>query len=155
MKLKKDEYFSDDCIIEDPFYISVKDLITCTLCNKIFKEPYMCNGCQKIYCKSCLKKDYKLKICPAEKKEAKFSPGINSNALISKLKYKCKNCLKEVAQSDIKTHLNENCKRSKKIEREKTLAEMIKVKKELIKLSRKDVENNVVSNKISGKKILY
>ena len=59
MKLKKDEYFSDDCIIEDPFYISVKDLITCTLCNKIFKEPYMCNECQKIYCKSCLKKDYK------------------------------------------------------------------------------------------------
>ena len=37
MKIEKDEYFSDDCIIEDSLFISIKDLLICLLCNKIFK----------------------------------------------------------------------------------------------------------------------
>ena len=54
MKLTKNEYFSDDCIIEDSLYIAVKDLLICPLCNKIFKEPYICNECLNAYCKKCL-----------------------------------------------------------------------------------------------------
>ena len=89
MKLKKDEYFSDDYVVEDTLYISLKDLITCPLCSKIFKEPYMCNECQQVYCKKCLQQDSKLKICPKEKKRSTFSLSKNKNELVSKIKYRC------------------------------------------------------------------
>ena len=151
MKLKKDEYFSDDCVVEDTLYISLKDLITCPLCSKILKEPYICNECQKVYCKKCLEKDYRLKICPEKKIQTKFSPDVNSNRLISNLKYRCRNCLEIVVQSDIKTHLESNCRKAERVKKEKTLSEIIQTKKELIKLSLNEVKNKIVDNTISGK----
>jgi len=42
MKLDKENYFSDDCIVKDNFFISIEDLLKCPLCNKILKEPYKC-----------------------------------------------------------------------------------------------------------------
>ena len=151
MQLKKEEYFSDDCLEEESYYISIKDLIICPVCSKVFKDPYMCNECTKIYCKKCLGKDSKLKICPAENEKRKFSPYLGYDELISKLKYRCKNCLNVVMQSDIKSHLESNCRHAKEIKREKTLAEIIQTKKELIKLSSDEVKNKIVDNTISGK----
>ena len=151
MALKKEEYFSDDNIIEEGYYIGIKDLITCPLCSKIIKDPYMCNICQKNYCKKCLEKDYKLKTCPNEKIQTTFSPYINFNTLISKVQYRCKNCLNIVVQSDIKTHLESNCKKAERVKKEKTLAEIIQTKKGLIKLSPKEVKNKIVDNTLSGK----
>ena len=151
MKLKKEEYFSDDFIIEDGYYIGIKDLILCPLCSKIIKDPYMCNICQKNYCKKCLEKDYRLKICPENKIQTKFSPDVNSNRLISNLKYRCRNCLEIVVQSDIKTHLESNCRKAERVKKEKTLSEIIQTKKELIKLSLNEVKNKIVDNTISGK----
>ena len=150
MKLKKEEYFSDDFIIEDGYYIGIKDLILCPLCCKILKEPYICNECQKVYCKKCLEKDYRLKICPENKIQTKFSPDVNSNRLISNLKYRCRNCLEIVVQSDIKTHLESNCRKAERVIKEKTLSEIIQTKKELIKLSLNEVKNKIVDNTISG-----
>ena len=151
MKLKKEEYFSDDCLVEESYYISIKDLIICPLCSKVFKEPYICNECTKIYCKKCLEKDYRLKICPENKIQTKFSPDVNSNRLISNLKYRCRNCLEIVVQSDIKTHLESNCRKAERVKKEKTLFEIIQTKKELIKLSLNEVKNKIVDNTISGK----
>ena len=151
MKLKKEEYFSDDFIIEDGYYIGIKDLILCPLCSKILKEPYICNECQKVYCKKCLEKDYRLKICPEKKIQTKFSPDVNSNRLISNLKYRCRNCLEIVVKSDIKTHLESNCRKAERVKKEKTLSEIIQTKKELIKLSLNEVKNKIVDNTISGK----
>ena len=151
MKLKKEEYFSDDFIIEDGYYIGIKDLILCPLCSKILKEPYICNECQKVYCKKCLEKDYRLKICPEKKIQTKFSPDVNSNRLLSNLKYRCRNCLEIVVQSDIKTHLESNCRKAERVKKEKTLSEIIQTKKELIKLSLNEVKNKIVDNTISGK----
>ena len=150
MKLKKEEYFSDDFIIEDGYYIGIKDLILCPLCSKILKKPYICNECQKVYCKKCLEKDYRLKICPENKIKTKFSPDVNSNRLISNLKYRCRNCLEIVVQSDIKTHLESNCRKAERVKKEKTLSEIIQTKKELIKLSLNEVKNKIVDNTISG-----
>ena len=155
MKLKKDEYFSDDCVVEDTLYISLKDLITCPLCSKIFKEPYMCNECQQVYCKKCLQQDSKLKICPKEKKRSTFSLSKNKNELVSKIKYRCKNCLEEVIQSDIKAHLTKSCEHNEVIKKRKTLAEIIKDKKELIKLSEKEINEKDIDNVITGKNIFY
>ena len=151
MKLKKEEKFLDNFIIEDGYYIGIKDLILCPLCSKILKEPYICNECQKVYCKKCLEKDYRLKICPENKIQTKFSPDVNSNRLISNLKYRCRNCLEIVVQSDIKTHLESNCRKAERVKKEKTLSEIINKKKELIKLSLNEVKNKIVDNTISGK----
>ena len=139
MKLEKDEYFADDCIIENDLYNSIKGMIKCDLCHKILKDPYMCNDCQKVYCKKCLENYSQLKICPYKYNEATFSPCLQKIALLSKIKYRCKNCKKEVIQTDIKTHLESNCEHKEKLEREKTLAEIIQTKKSLIKLSSEDM----------------
>ena len=46
-------YFDDDCLIEDDYYNSVKNLIKCNFCNKILQEPMMCLDCQSALCKNC------------------------------------------------------------------------------------------------------
>ena len=151
MKVEKDEYFSDDCIIQNSFYLAIKDLLICSLCNKILKDPYMCDECQNVYCKKCLENYSQLKICPNENKESKFISSITKKELLSKLKYRCKNCLKEVNQIDIKSHLEANCKHNEIKEKEKTLAEMIQNRKELIKLSKEETKDKEIDNEITSK----
>ena len=153
MKLEKDQYFSDDCIIEDQLYISLKDLLMCPLCHKILKDPYMCNICQNVYCKRCLEDYSQFKICPNECKDAKFIRCLAKNELLSKIKYRCKNCQKEVIQSDIKAHLESNCEHSEVIQKKKTLAEEIKTKKELIKLSKEEMKGKKIDYSLTGKNI--
>ena len=150
MNLSKEEYFTDDCIIKDSLYISLKDLIICPLCCKLLKNPYMCCKCQKSYCKKCLEENSNLKICPNDKEETQFIHSVFADGMLSNLKYKCKNCLKEVIQSDINAHLEENCEHVE-IERKKTLAEELKTKKQLIKLSSKEMENKTASNTFTSK----
>ena len=150
MNLSKEEYFTDDCIIKDSLYISLKDLIICPLCCKLLKNPYMCVKCQKSYCKKCLEENSNLKICPNDKEETQFIHSVFADGMLSNLKCKCKNCLKEVIQSDINAHLEENCEHVE-IERKKTLAEELKTKKQLIKLSSKEMENKTASNTFTSK----
>ena len=151
MKLEKDEYFSDDCIVQNSFYLAIKDLLICSLCKKILKDPYMCNGCQDVYCKKCLEDYSQLKKCPNEEKESKFISSNTKKELLSKLKYRCKNCLKEVNQTDIKSHLEANCKHNEIKEKEKTLAEIIQNRRELIKLSKEEMKNKEIDNDITSK----
>ena len=155
MKLEKEEYFSDDCIIEDSLYMSLKDLLICPLCHKILKDPYMCNDCQNVYCIKCLEDYSQLKICPSQNQDTKFIRCIAKNELLSKIKYRCKNCKKEVIQTDIKAHLESNCKYSEEIERVKTLAEEIQTKKELIKLSKEEMEGKNIDNTLTSKFNIY
>ena len=155
MKLEKDQYFSDDCIIENPFFTSIKDILKCPLCHKIFKDPYMCDNCQNVYCKRCLEAYSQFKICVNECKDAKFIRCLAKNELLSKIKYRCKNCQKEVIQSDIKAHLESNCEHNEKIAKEKTLSEIIQTKKTLIKLSSQDMLFKKEDIAITSKIILY
>ena len=150
MKLEKDEYFDEDSPIEDQLYLSLKDLLICPYCHKLLKNPFMCSKCQKNYCKKCLEEYSKMKKCPNDNKESEFKHSIMINEMLSKLKYKCKNCKKEIIQSDIKSHLEEKCKHVE-IEREKTLAEIMQTKKELIKLSPQEMENKKVDASFTSK----
>ena len=152
MKLNKNEYFTDDCIIKDSIYLSLKDLITCPLCQKILKNPYMCNKCQKSFCKKCLEENSNFKICPNDKEETQIVHSVLADGMLSKLKYKCKNCLKEVIQSDINAHLEDNCEHIE-IEHKKTLAEEIHTKKTLIKLSVKDMRKKKIDRSLTSKYI--
>ena len=109
----------------------------------------MCQDCQSVYCKKCLENYSNLKKCPKDNIETEFKHSIMKSEMLSKLKYKCKNCKKEVIKDEIKSHLEENCKYVE-LEREKTLAEIIKTKKELIKISREEMENKKVNNTFTG-----
>ena len=149
--MKKEDYFSEDCIVENVYYKTLKDLLTCPLCNKLFKDPLMCSDCQNVYCQKCLELKYlKDKICPNNCKNAKFVKSITKNEMLSKILYKCKNCSNEVKQSDINAHLESNCKK----ERTKTLSELYQTKKEIIKLSPEEmskIDKNTINHFTSKK----
>ena len=150
MILEKDEYFDENSPIENQLYLSLKDLLICPYCQELIKNPFMCSKCQKNYCKKCLEEYSNMKKCPNDNKESEFKHSIMINEMLSKLKYKCKNCKKEIIQSDIKSHLEEKCKYVE-FEHEKSLSEIIQTKKELIKLSPQEMENKKVDNSFTSK----
>ena len=152
MKLKKEYYFTDDCLVKDQLYLTIKDLITCSLCNKILKDPFVCSICQNSFCKKCLESYSSLKKCPNEEIESEFKPYILKENMLSKLKYKCNNCNKEVQKNEIKAHLEENCETNED-KREKTLSELMKSKKQLIKLSSKEMQNKKIDYHLTSKYI--
>jgi len=137
--MNKKDYFSDDCIVEDILFTSLKDLLICPLCKKIFNEPYMCSKCQNVYCKECLRNFSNFKSCPNKDncKSNKFVKSINKNELISKIKYKCKNCSEEVMRCNINSHLESDCE--PKLQQSQTLLEQYQTKKRLVKLSSKEM----------------
>ena len=135
--MEKNDYFSEDCIVENAYYITLKNLLICPLCNKLFKEPLMCSACQNVYCQKCLEQYLKKKICPNNCQNIEFLKSITKNEMLSKISYKCKNCSKAVIQNDIKAHLESNCHPD--LEKTKTLAELYQSKKEIIKLSHEEM----------------
>ena len=150
MILEKDEYFDENSPIENQLYLSLKDLLICPYCQELIKDPFMCSKCQKNYCKKCLEDYSNMKKCPNDNKESEFKHSIMINEMLSKLKYKCKNCKKEIFQSDIKAHLEEKCEYIED-EHEKSLSEIIQTKKELIKLSPQEMENKKVDTSFTSK----
>ena len=136
--MNKEDYFSDDCIVENELFTALKPLMLCPLCKKIYHEPMMCSGCQNAYCKKCIENYINLETCPKNCKNCKFFRSITKNELLSKIKYKCKNCNEEVFNDGIKTHLESNCK--KKYEKIKTLGELYQTKKSLEILSPEEMK---------------
>ena len=62
--------------------------------------------------------------------------------------------MKEVVQTDIKAHLESNCEsNNNNYESEKTLAEIIQTKKELIKLSKEEMKGKKIDKNITSKYI--
>jgi len=150
MNLEIDEYFDENSPIENQLYLSLKNLLICPYCQELIKDPFMCSKCQKNYCKKCLEEYSNMKKCPNDNKESEFKHSIMINEMLSKLKYKCKNCKKEIFQSDIKAHLEEKCEYIED-EHEKSLSEIIQTKKELIKLSPQEMENKKVDTSFTSK----
>ena len=145
--MEKKDYFSDDCIVENSYYKTLKNLLICPLCNKLFKEPLMCSNCQKVYCKKCLEEYLNKNTCPNKCQNCKYSKSIIKNEMLSKIIYKCKNCSKEVVQSDINMHLESNCQPN--LEKTKTLAELYQTKKEITKLSPEEmsqIDKNTINH---------
>ena len=98
----------------------------------------MCSGCQKVFCLQCLDNFSSAKECPNNCLNSKFSKSISKNELLSKIKFKCKNCEEDILQSDINVHLESNCHPKVKNKRKKTL---IKLSKEEMK----DINKNDIN----------
>ena len=113
--------------------------------------PFLIAVCCTIFLNVPLKAIEKRLFRPKDGKESVFIKSISKKDLLSKLKYKCKNCSKIVFQTDINAHLEKNCDNDEREEDEKTLSEIIKTKKQLIKLSQKEIKNKKIDDSLTSK----
>ena len=147
------EYIDDDCLIQDENYLTFKPLMDCFICKKILKNPVMCSNCQSNFCKKCIENwsDEHSK-CPNNCENSEYKTNQDKMALLSILKFKCKNCKSEVKYNDVKSHVDSGCG---KLERESKLCEIIYKKKKLKKLTSEEVkkakEKNEEINYITSK----
>lgn len=111
-----EEYVNEKTIIKNELYESLKDDITCSICQNLMINPVMCMNCMNIYCKKCIEK-WKNKggTCPNHCKEYNFRDVIEKNNHITKFKFKCiRGCGEEIAFQDINKHYSGNCSQRKK-----------------------------------------
>ena len=155
--MKKNDYITDECIIEDDIYAGIKDLIKCPLCSKIYKEPMRCKECQNNYCKNCIENWLKKEnIAPCNCINPVYVQNIDKNGVLSLIKFRCKHCKEEIKYNDVESHLNSGCITSRT---ESKLIESIYKKKKLRKLTYKEIEE--IRNKghkinhISSKKNIF
>lgn len=150
----KGDFITDASVIEDDYYLRVKEIIKCNLCNKIFKDPVLCKNCQKTYCKVCIENWIKTEgTCPNCEKESEYPENIDKSALLFSLKFLCKNCKEEIKYNDVESHLQIGCITNKN---SSNLFDAIYKKKKLIKLSPEEVnkikKNKQYINHLSSKK---
>ena len=120
---KMEKYINDNTIVKNDLYSVFQDLISCPICSNILINPLMCMNCQNVYCKKCIdewsKKDNK---CPNRCENPNFKKSIEKNNILSKLKFKCNKCEKEILYDDVQKHAdkcdpnNEQDTQEKKIE---------------------------------------
>ena len=119
--------------------------VTCPLCENIYIDPVICK-CKNIYCKACID-DWikKNKKCPNKCKKPNYQKCNEKNDILSKLKFRCLGCQKEILYFDAKSH-HKSCCPDKKISKIK------KIDKETINAFRN--YNDGYIRTIKGKKIL-
>ena len=140
-----EEYIDDDCLIKDENYLTFKSLMECFICKKILKNPMICLNCQTNFCKNCIEKwceDFSK--CPKNCEEPKYKVNNDKLALLSMLKFKCRNCKNEIKYNEIKSHLDLGC--GKNIE-ENRLCDVIYKKKKLKKLTSEEIKSVTGQNK--------
>ena len=97
----------------------------------------MCKKCQTVFCKDCIETYSKHnKKCPNKCKNPKYTKCVDKNAMLSLLKFRCKNCKEEVKYYNVKTHLSSGCETN--LNQDK-LVDALFEKRKLIKLKKDDV----------------
>lgn len=100
-----EDYINDYTFIEDDYYQIFKDSIECPLCLGILINPVMCMNCQNVYCKKCVdswsKKDDK---CPNRCTNPNYQRSLSKNEILSKLKFQCNGCKKEIQYENVENH---------------------------------------------------
>lgn len=105
-----EDYINDYTFIEDDYYKIFKDSVECPLCLGILINPVMCMNCQNVYCKKCVdswsKKDDK---CPNRCNNPNYQRSLSKNEILSKLKFQCNGCKKEIQYENVENHKNICC----------------------------------------------
>ena len=100
-----EDYINDYTFIEDDYYKIFKDSVECPLCLGILINPVMCMNCQNVYCKKCVdswsKKDDK---CPNRCTNPNYQRSLSKNEILSKLKFQCNGCKKEIQYENVENH---------------------------------------------------
>ena len=144
-------------VIQDEFFQSIKEEITCTICLDIKIEPMMCTKCQNSYCASCIKNwEKKSPLCPMKCESPSYTIARVVKNLICKLNFKCKNGCNEIIPFEkIKSHYDFECKKlDYKARNEKLLVkynELALEKKQLEEdfnsLFKFDINSKILENK--------
>jgi predicted Zn-ribbon and HTH transcriptional regulator len=90
-------------VINKDYLNSLKDIIKCSLCNKIMINPTDCEECGHSFCYDCIS----TKECPFKCKEKKLKPSsMGIKTMLNKLIFKCENkgCNEEIPYLNVKAH---------------------------------------------------
>ena len=137
------KYELEKYIIKDAFYESIKEELTCSICQSIKVKPVMCTQCQNSFCSSCLDNwNKKSTECPYKCNNPQYTKCIIINNLLSKLNFKCKNdCGKNIPYDMLENHYESECKKIDFKQKYKELT--IKYKEILVNYSK--FKNNFMS----------
>ena len=102
-----------DYVIQDEFFKSVKEEVTCSICLDIKIGPLMCQKCQNSYCAKCIenwrKNSYQ---CPFKCEYPSYQSARIVKNLICKLNVKCKNgCNKIIPYEKLQSHYESECEK--------------------------------------------
>jgi hypothetical protein len=65
MSISSDYYIDSKFIINQEFFHTVKELLTCIICTGVILDPKQCQTCENSFCNKCITKwTLKSKICP-------------------------------------------------------------------------------------------
>ena len=99
------EYINEENVINDKSYKSFQDSIICQICKNILIEPIMCIHCKQVYCKGCINKWKIINAkCPFRCINPNYQISQEMCQILSKLRFKCKNCDKIFKYNDMKNH---------------------------------------------------
>ena len=130
-----------DFVVNDEFYKSVSEEVTCSICFDIKKDPLMCTKCQNSYCSNCIN-DWKKKSahCPFKCNEPSYTPARLVKNLICKLNFKCQNgCNKIIPYEKLEMHLEFECEKNNFKEK---YSKLLNKYNELLEQN-KELENNI------------
>ncbi len=116
-------------VINDDFFNSVKDEVTCSICMDIKIDPVMCSKCQNSFCDKCIK-EWKKKSaqCPMKCDSPSYFKSRVTKNLVYKLKFKCKNgCDKIIPFENVIQHNEIECEKISQEEKSKKIINMPKM----------------------------
>jgi len=93
--------FSESDIVNKEYYKSIKDVINCSICSDIIKDPVQCNKCQHCFCSLCIKRLRNCRPCNCQFNQ--FIPSLICKNLLSELIIKC-SCGDELKYDFIQKH---------------------------------------------------
>jgi len=117
-----ESYINKDTLVENEVTKMLKSSLMCPLCNNIYINPLMCMSCQKTYCKKCIDNNGNNAKCPNNCDNPNYQKSIGTNDILSKLKFTCVGCEKEIGYDEAQKHHDSCCpgKTSEKMNSNKT-----------------------------------
>ena len=88
------DFLDSECITNNTFFESVKDIVTCHICSGIMINPRECNSCQNSFCRKCID-DWKSlnDSCPYKCDNNEFRDSSRPlKNLLEKLTFNCRAC---------------------------------------------------------------
>ena len=105
-----EKYINKDTIIENELYKLFEFSVTCPLCKNIYIKPMICMKCQNIFCKRCIDEWSKNnEKCANNCEFPQYINSIDKNEILSKLKFNCVGCGKEIEYNEGENHHNSCC----------------------------------------------
>ena len=143
-----EKYININTLVNNEINNTFKDLVLCPLCSNILIDPFMCEKCQKAYCKKCIDEfSQKNNKCPNNCESSGYQKCIGKNDILSKLKFKCGKCEKEFLYDDLMKHVA-NCTGDKNSDINEINLEEVPTKR-VRRVTKEELKKNVKKDAIN------